>query len=201
MERLMKINRNIEYYGNDIVMIDTIQDGSSMLHSIMMSISKEYKMNKINRKEMVKNLRVNLSNKLSTKKSLDDKLTYYEELSGGRYKELSKRIKKLSLDNMMRELKSNENIDDIYIEYISNVLNYDIYVFDYGTMDVKMVGTKYEYMYKGRKSVCIIKKNGYYKLMGLQNNTGKIRTNYEYKDKYIKLNNNRKNIKYISKSN
>ena len=203
MEILNKINENIEYYDENIVMFDTIPDGSSILHALLMSISKEYKMNKINRKDMVKNLRDNLSTKLSTSGtpytfSNGKQSTYYEELSGGRYKKLSKNIKKLSLENMMAELKSNAYIDDIYIEYISNVLNHDIYIFDYNIMDIKIIGIKYEYLYKGRKSVCIIKKDRYYKLLGLADNTGTIRTNYESEDEFVKMLNDRINIRYTT---
>ena len=98
--------------------------------------------------------------------------TYYETLSRGSLKEFSSVYPKYSLNNLQRELISNNSVDSVYHEYISNLLNKDIYILDSATHDVYILPDS-EIYYKGRDSIVLIWVNGdHFDLVGLNTDKG-----------------------------
>lgn len=125
-----------------------INDGSCFFHCIADSFHKPYQLGQIDKKEYVRNLRKDLSNNLTTE--------IYNKLSRGNLKEFSKKVKGFSLEDFKKILDSNLPIDNRFNEYISNIINKDIYLLDYNKKDVYMTGNDNDILYKNRESIVII---------------------------------------------
>ncbi len=134
--------------------LPTIGDGSCFLHAILRGISPIYtKMSKEERIRFVRKLRVDLSGMLECKPEGKEK-TYYEILSRGQLKDLSEVFNETKLSEMKRFLKSNNWFSHLYVEFISEIFDIDIYIIDYNIGDIYNMGDD-ELFYKGRDSVII----------------------------------------------
>lgn len=184
-DHLIWENTKFEY--PNMVNISTIRDGSCFFHALIMSFYEPYQKNKVDRKKFVRELRKNLANELSntvkyggkyddmsgindeTNKFRDEanQKTYYETISEGNLPELSKDFPNLKLENMKKELDSSMAIDQIYNEFISNIISRDIYILNYQEKDVNAVGSYIDKIYKNRESTVILYRPGHYELVGL----------------------------------
>jgi hypothetical protein len=132
---------------------NTIGDGSCLLHSLLFCFNKTYRKGDIKTKvKLTRDLRNNLSKVLRETNKKTNK-TYYEELSRGEIKELSKELPQLKLNYMEKYLNSNNWLDIFYIELISNQLEVDIYIIN-NNGEVYNLGDNDIY-YKNRKSVIL----------------------------------------------
>jgi len=164
----------------NLVRIRTPLDGSCLFHAIAKSYFKPYITGRIdhrsfNRKDFITKLRKSLSIKLGTKINPSDPYspTYYETLSRGQLPIISKQkgLEKYSLENMQKELDSNQPVDNIYNEFISNQLNKDIYILDAVKKDVYITGFDDDILYKNRPSIVILYIPGHYELIGVNANS------------------------------
>jgi len=139
--------------GFDFVKIKTIGDGSCFLHAVLGAASKDYK-NSTDRqkKTMVKNLRNDLAELIDDTRK-DDK-THYESINRGEMENLSKIFPELEIENVKKFLRSREWFDQKYIEYVSDLLEIDIYIIDYKTGAPYKTGDE-EILHKSRNSVII----------------------------------------------
>ena len=162
----------------NMVALDTITDGSCFFHAIVQGFYKPYIQgyyeeleHPIDKKRFVRNFRKDLAFMLdSTKSYIDDDLqSWYEYLSRGKLKENSKDLSKYSLQNMRRELDSNKPVDNMYLEFVSELLNLDIYILDGNSERPYITGNDNDILYKGRKSIVILYENFHYSTVGIEN--------------------------------
>lgn len=160
-KKLNWYNSRIYYPG--MVVIRTEGDGSCFFHAISKAISYEYKNGVFDnylfdKKGFIRELRSQLADELDN---------YYNKLSRGKLPELSKSLPELRLENMKSELASNLPVDNKYNEYISDILNIDLYLLDGNKKDLYITGKDSDILYKNRKSIVILYKNYHYELIGL----------------------------------
>lgn len=182
------INWNKEFQHPNMCRIRTEMDGSCFFHAISKAISKQYMEEGINNKPLdrytfVRQLRKDLSKTLGEKMPNSDK-TYYESISRGKLKEFSNYVPEYTLENMQKLLDSSKSIDNSYNEFISNVLDLDIYLLDPYTQDVYITGDDSDILYKGRKSIVILALKGHYELIGIKK-YDHIQTSFDYNDEFI----------------
>lgn len=108
----------------DIVRIGVISDGSSLLHAILSVIYLPYKLGRlghkiINKRDVVRTLREELADTVNKMVDGGD-ITYYESLSN-----ITK--SKISINDMVNILQSNQELDDRFYEFVSKVLKVNIY--------------------------------------------------------------------------
>ena len=148
MQRKFKIE-NLPYH---FVTIDTIGDGSCLLHSVLYSFNNKYR--KFGFNERIKfsdEMRKNLADVLEEQEN--DK-TYYQNLSRGEIEELSKVLKEMDVDFMKRHLCSRKWLNIFYLELISNQLDIDIIIVNEKNRKIYKTGDS-ELLIKGRNTVLI----------------------------------------------
>ena len=163
----------------NLVRIGTIGDGSCFFHAIVKAFYTPYKLGVLNgvpidKRAFIKNLRKDCAVKLVQKVNPSNKLSprYYDVLSRGRLNDFAKSVPAFTLENMQKVLNSNLPIDNSFNEFISNLLNKDIYLLDFSTKDVYITGKDDDILYKGRDSIIILVMPGHYELIGLITNNG-----------------------------
>lgn len=159
----------------DFVKINSLPDGNCYFHSILRAFCLGYiNGSNIERVKYVNFLRNYLADYLIKKNS--DGSSIYENLSNSNLKKFSKDVNEYSLDNMINELKSNNPVDNLYQELISNIFNLDIYIIDLFKQDLYKTGSDLNLLYKNRNSIIIgfsyEKENsvGHYDTIGLNIN-------------------------------
>lgn len=170
----LRCYRNYKFgilYNWNTVIVCTPGDGNCLLHAICNAIYEPYrtgiyKGEKINRTDVVKQLRNDLADKLSSEYK---GTTHYEYLLGGNLSKVAEFIPEYRIEYMINELKSNRYLCYGYIEYISNILSHDIYIIDGNHDDQIYVSDENEYAIKGnRPSIIIYWKNEHYELVGIK---------------------------------
>lgn len=156
----------------DFVRISAIGDGSCMFHSILQAFNKTYiNSNNTDKVKITRQLRNDLSDILD--KEVNGEICY-KQLSRGSLEEFSKSVPETSLKNMKRTLKSNEWGDMRFLEFISNILELDIYIIFYtkNKFSVYTLGDK-ELYYKGRDSIIILNSNNvHFDTVGIKTKNG-----------------------------
>lgn len=176
------------FYPN-MVRIRTIPDGSCFFHSIVKAFYEPYQLGRLDNKvlsrtDFVKNLRTTLALTLAAPISLDTNLTHYDVLSRGKLAEMSKDNPRYTLENMQKELKNTIPVDNLFNEYVSNILEKDVYLLDAIKQDVYVTGNDFDILYKNRKSIVILVIPGHYELVGIQKQSG-IQTLFDPDDDFI----------------
>ncbi len=175
-----------------MVRIMTMGDGSCFFHAIARSYFEPYIIGQmadgspINRSQFIRDFRRDLAIKLGqTIDPLDPTSSmYYDTLSRGQLRELSRSLPQLSLRNMQKELNSSMPVDNKYNEYISNLLNKDIYLLDANRRSVYVTGSDSDILYKNRPSIVILVTPGHYELVGIRTYSG-VQTVFHPKDDFI----------------
>ena len=167
----------------DMVRVGTYADGSCFFHSITLSYFAPYIRGKTDGKALdriafVKQLREELSLKLADKVEPDDDSSpsYYDIISRGELSSFGENVPNYSLKAMQSELASNQPVDNVYNEFISNILDKDIYLIDLLHQDVYVTGNDLDILFKGRDSIVILYIPGHYELVGLRNSRGECST-------------------------
>lgn len=181
----------ISYAG--MVKLQSTQDHSSLLHSILKAysliyITQEYKGQRLDRCSYIRKLREDLANQLSkpTDASRPDSPTLYETLNGGTMDEIAKYNSSYSLSSMQDRLRNDQELGVEYIEFLSNLLDKDIYVLDEMKRSIFPVGVEPKHLYKGRKSIVIIYSENIsrYDLVGLLEG-GRVKTYFRPANPFI----------------
>lgn len=183
----------------DMSHIHIIRDGSCFFHAVANAINIPYKTGfkegrPFNRREFIRDFRYDLAAKLSQKVDPTDPESdiYYDTLSRGQLRNVSSaegELARYSLKNMQEELRSSSAVDFIYNEFVSNLVNIDIYILDFQTKDVYVFagtsdGNDLSLYYKQRNSIVLLYIPGHYDLVGL-NNEGQISTLFTYDHPFI----------------
>lgn len=200
-----KINWKQGFENWNLVKIDTIGDGSCLFHAIANGFFVPYYTEvinecKISRKEIIKQMRKEFSEKLSTPiSSVPNVKTHYEIINSGKTSEfpVSPDLPEYdySLANMKKQLDSNNNIGYGYIEYISNMLDKNIYILNESDNDLYPFGKDdLLNIYKKNRSSLVLyytssnnnDNYGHYELVGIMNN-GIIDTYFSPDHSFIKF--------------
>ncbi len=161
------------WLGEKIVRLRTDMDGSCFFHALAKAYCRAYIDEKdgdltINRREFVKSLRKNLAEKLEQYDR--NGKTYYENLAKGtmtdQVKDLKDEGEPFTLKGLQRELTSNEPTGYVLNEFISDIIDKDIYLLSAEEKDVYSTGTDMELLYKYRPSIIILVLPGHYELIG-----------------------------------
>jgi len=160
----------LENYPYQFAIIPTIGDGSCLLHSILFCFNKTYRSFGVKERiQMVDQLRMYLSKVLEEE---ENGKSYYDSLSRGELREISKFVGEANIEYMKKYLHSRNWLTIVYLELISNQLNLDIIIVDQKTKKVYNTGDK-EIYFKGRNTVIInYIENMHFESMGLITNEG-----------------------------
>lgn len=201
-----KLKRQYTYLNWDypgLVRFDTIGDGSCFFHAIASAYCKSYIdgiMNgkPIDRCDFIRGLRRDLSDKLGEKINPKDPKSprYYDTLSRGYLKEFSKNWPAYTLDNLQNELDSSNSVSNVYVEFISDQINKDIYFLSNKTQDIYPTGDDYSLIHKDRDSIVLLVYPNHFELIGLEEDNSII-TLFETDHPFIKY--LKKRIKEIVK--
>jgi hypothetical protein len=182
----------------DLIRIDTIADGSCLFHAIANSFFVPYHTeivdgNKTTRKEIIQKMRKELSESLSSPiSSSPNSKTHYQVINSGNTANfpicLDSPEYNFSLENMKKQLNSNNYIGYGYIEFISNVLGKNIYILNHSTQDLyPFEKTELLNIYrKNRPSIVVYYEPKHYELVGIMNN-GIVDTYFDSNHTFIKF--------------
>lgn len=171
-----------------MVRIGTIGDGSCFFHAIAKAFFVPYQIGVLNgvsidRIKFIRDLRHDLAYMLAQPIQTNGS-RHYDVLSRGKLAEIARELPQYSLENMQKQLDSNSPVDNLYNEYIGNMLNKDIYLLDLTQQDVYVTGNDADILYKNRDGIVILFIPGHYELVGLQTPEG-IRTMFHHTDPFI----------------
>lgn len=159
--------------------IHTIGDGSCYFHAILMAISLDYRESDASkRSKLAKQFRIAFSEILTDKD--ENGVMLYNKLSRGKLEDYSKGVTSATLNNMIKELKSNNPVDNKYHELVSDELSKDIYIIDEITGNIYNLGSKSIY-YKNRDSILLLYNElmCHFELLSLEDEDGYIRTLFD----------------------
>ena len=189
----------------NLVRIDTPGDGNCLFHSIANSFFVPYYSgmvngNKITRIEIIHQMRKEFAEKLSTPvSSKPNAKTHYETINSGKTAEfpISPDLPEYdySLSNMQKQLNGNNNIGYGYIEYISNMIDKNIYILNHSSNDLyPFEKTELLNIYKQNRPSIVVyyttpdnnDSYDHYELVGIMNN-GIIDTHFDSNHTFIKF--------------
>jgi len=171
-----------------LVAIETIGDGSCLIHAIAASCLVCYrtdtnKEGTIDRRKLARKIRNDLANYLMDKVIEDDKfqtIIRYDLLGNGNIKELGKTDKKYSLSSLQQSLRSRDYIGYELFELISDFFNKDLYFLDNTTKDVLTMEINPGDLYKQRDSIVILFDKDHYELIGINYLDRGLKTYFSY---------------------
>jgi hypothetical protein len=120
------------------------------------------------RSEFVRDLRHDLGIQLGRIRFAEPDVTWYDSLSRGTLRSFAEAVPEYSLSHMTRELTCGGAVDNVYNEYMSEVLSKDIYLVDAVLGDVYITGDDDDILYKHRPSIVIAVWPGHYELIGVR---------------------------------
>jgi hypothetical protein len=163
--------------------VGVIADGSCFFHAVAQSYYKVYRRGRLNdvvldRLKFIRQLRLELASKLGDPVDEDDSESpsHYQIISRGEMESFGEIVPQYSLNSMKAELASDRPVDNAYNEFISDILNKDIYILDVMKKDIYVTGKDLDILYKGRESIVLLYIPGHYELVGIRNNNNDIKT-------------------------
>lgn len=196
-----------EFSYENMVRLYTIADGSCFFHAVVNGFYLPYQTEKddgeyLDRKEFIQNFRKDLAKRLGEPISKRDPTTPYQLISRGELSKMAEEMKmpEYRLENMQKELEDpNEWIWLLYLEYVSNQINKDIYILDAQKKDVYITGEE-DILHAGRDSIVILYLPDHFETVGLNVN-GVVGTRFGTNSKFIsRIRLRLKELKYLSKN-
>ena len=184
--------KNNSFYFPGMERMGIYADGSCFFHAILMAYYVPYRRGRIgnkaiNRREMTSEFRKELSRKLSDNVDSNDSSspTFYQTISRGQLEDFSSHVPSYSINNMKKELASSNSVDNVYNEFVSDVLNKDIYILDVVAKDVYITGKDIDILYKGRPSIVLLYIPGHYELVGIRDKNDNLNTLFDPTNPFI----------------
>jgi len=160
-------NKYISFKNFKLVKIATIQDNSRFLHAFIQAFDRGYLSMVMNdKKELIKNLRLELSNKILEKIDSSN-IIYYDYLFNGKIKQLARSNNNYEKTIYINNLKNDYNFVNEYNELISEIFSKDIYLIDLDNNELFVDKTVAKLTIKERDSVVIGFSDGEYYTLGL----------------------------------
>jgi len=168
-------------------------DGSCLIHSLLLAYDQSYRLERqngrsVSRKDLASKFRQELANLLAAPIDTLDPTSprYYDVIARGSLPTMSNEYPDYTLENMQRTLaNSKECLDYMYLEFISDAIDKDIYILDGEKMDLLLTGEEDLYQ-KGRPSIVLHYYRNHYELVGIMNNEGVVRTLFHPEDDFIR---------------
>ena len=166
----------------DFVKISAIGDGSCMFHAILQSFNRTYNLVSTPKKRAIcrefrNDLAVVLGEEIQGK-------VCYDQLSRGDLQSFAQVVPSASLSNMQKALKSNEWGDMRFIELISNLMELNIVILDYGTREIYHTGD-FELLFRPRDTIIIaVTNNVHFDTVGVKTPSG-VRTLFSYNEPVV----------------
>lgn len=183
--RILNFTENGFKHWPMLVRIETLGDGSCLLHAIVNGYYLPYRTSSDKQgtlQVLIGSLRKEMSQKLSMidAEHGDGKLTYYQTINNGYMPESSKQTPEFTLDNMMHCLDSSQSLGTGYLDLISRLLNKDLYIISQQTQDL-YVTHELPYIVTGKRSAVVIYWDGlgHYELVALKNSQGTFDTYFK----------------------
>ena len=178
-------------YPNMFRIFTPIENQGSFYHALLNALFKPYRSGTIDgltvsQFEMVRRLRNDLAYTLTVKDAKKN-TTNYQGLANGNIQNLSYNSQEYKLKTMQDNILKNLPGGNIYIEYISDQMNIDIYILDGNRRDVIFSGDNLSRLYKNRKSVVLLYIPGHYELVGIIDEEGRQITTFDPKDRFINV--------------
>lgn len=195
-----------EFSYQNMVRLYTIADGSCFFHAVVNAFFVPYQTEMDNgyhfdRKKFIKNFRKDLATTLNDPISPKDSTTPYELLSRRQLAKLAKELdmEEYTLKNMQEELENpNKWVWTLYLEYISNQIDKDIYILDSEKEDIYITGEE-DILHTGRDSIVILYLLDHFETVGLNIN-GKICTLFDTNSTFIsKIRMRLRELKFLHK--
>lgn len=165
-----------------LCVLHVLGDGSCLIHAVLLAYNQDYRIERqgsrfVSRQDQAVQFRHQLAHYLSMP---SDPLqpgspSQYLLLGRGNLPQVSIKFPQYTLDNMKKTLTTQESLDYMYFEPISDYINKDIYVLDNQKQDVYITGEEDLYQ-KGRESIIILFTGNHYDLVGLSDDRGVIQT-------------------------
>jgi len=143
---------NLKY---DFKPLETIGDGSCLVHAILQAFSKEYNNFKsdIEKIKLVKQVRFHLSEILELK--IEGNKNIYQYLSRGELQDLGKIIPEAKLEYMKRYLNSNNFLTLQYVELLSEIFDINIIFISEKEKDIYHSGDNQLLFKKDRETIFV----------------------------------------------
>lgn len=169
MTNVQQITMNFlsEEINDKLYRIETIADGSCFFHAILHAMYDDYKNSNVKDKGFIaRRFREQLSTTLNTYKEED--MTWYDYLCNGKLSEFSKSVVECSLENMENELDSTSSVSNIYNEYISELIDTNIFIVDVDRQTLYLTGDDPDLLHKERFSIIVayVEKAKHYETVG-----------------------------------
>ncbi len=157
------------HFKNTII-LHVIDGNSSFYHAIFLAYYTPYQLQKkdgryVNRRKFVNSFRHELANLLdhpATNVNNTDSITHYQTLDRGKLNNPEHTI-----EAIRKAIRFNHYINPIVHQYISNIINKDIYIIDFKTKEVVQVTQNKDLIYQQRDSIIVIYFPGHYELIGI----------------------------------
>ena len=176
----------------NMVKVSTIGDGSCLFHAVISAFFTPYRKGMLSgttldRRAFVLKFRHELADKLAEPiDPANPEFIWYNSIGRGELSEFAKSVPSFSLEAMQKELRSSTPVDNRYNEYLSNVLNKDIFLIDAIKKDVYITGDDHDILYMNRNSIVILYNNGHYELVGTKEpGVGVITLMFKHDDPFI----------------
>lgn len=146
----------------------------SLIHAILNATWKPYRDGvyegkSLDRINVVRELRSLLADRLGQLANGPNSSNYYQLLSKGGFVEKAKTEPEFSLEKMKLALRTASFLGEIFLEYLSNYFNIDIFVINLKTMEVTLTQTE-DYLLFTRSRDCVILGfiNNHYELISVK---------------------------------
>lgn len=167
---------------------------SSLIHAILNATWEPYHNGDVDgesfdRQILVRDLRKKLSFLLRSPidPSKPKGPTHYDKLLNGCLRERAKKHKDCTLDRLCAILDSDLFLGHVFIEFLSNYFNIDIYILDLKSMDIYTTGGMDDHMYyKARDSIIVGFVKNHYDLIGVKTSKDDYATLFHNESPFIR---------------
>lgn len=175
-----------------LVRFSTPADNNCLFHAIANAFFPPYYTENVNgrvmsRSDMVRKLRTELADKLSTPMSGDSSKTYYEFLNNGNTAAFSSVVPEFSLPYMKHQLENPIPIGYGYMEYLGLIFDKDIYILEGIRQDIYITDELPLTIKGNRNSIVLYYHNGHYELVGLKKPDGSFVTHFSPNHSFIRF--------------
>ena len=136
----------------------------------------------------IRQFRRELASKLADPIDEDDanSPSHYQMISRGNLESFGKFVPQYSLEGMMAELSSDRAVDNVYNEFVSDILKKDIYLLDMVKRDVYVTGQDLDILFKERDSIVLLYVPGHYELVGIRGKDNNVKTLFTHDHPFIR---------------
>jgi len=188
---------------SNMVALSTVGDGSCYFHAIIQAYYIPYITNQVTKCSFIREVRRLLAYELGRPAKINDRYIYNNHQQPKTWHQIINRggnatlesdpgdvptdiSNRLKLENMQHEMDSSRALDNLFDDYVSKILDKNIFVLDLAKKTVNYNIDKDILLVSSRTCVVILDKTGHYETVGLMTNGG-IRTHFAWNDPFISI--------------